>query len=632
MSNINDTITYGTAKFKVVKNITSENIKNIGINGNSELEYLLRKNNTTYNVGDIAFSANLPSNLILKCITAGTTSSIEPNFSMVEENDTIIDGSAEWICKKLLVGGVNGTVISIVEVTQAEYNALSSDAKMDESMMYVITNAIPSGGDGSSNGGGVPLAAIIPWDSDSSTIPPGFLECDGSAVSRTEYADLFGAIGTKYGAGDGSTTFNLPDYTDGVFLEGSDTAGTAHAAGLPNIEGEFLPGGASVTIGFSTSGTQSGALGIKDIGSGQLFGSTSNSYPRNSLTFDASESNAIYGNSTTVQPNSSTVRYLIKFLPSVPESETTAAASASAAQAAAQAAESYAGSAGIPVGTLFPFAGDVSTPPTGFLACDGSAVSRTMYPDLFSAIGTTYGPGDGSTTFNLPDEEFLKGMANSAPVYGDGNPLKGSYRSGTTTALTAPIVSVGTSSGYLSWTTAAGGNGFNFVTKASGLSSGLYTDLSNAPEYSSNIHYIIKAYDGVTPGSAGIDLTQYASALNGKASRGLDNLNGAGEARFAHVVVDSYYDSATGDWWRQYADGWIEQGGYVQNSSSVRLTVNLLKPMADTKYCVMVTRLNYATETFDAPDVKDTKTTNTFEISNFANGTMWVAFGQGASA
>jgi len=41
-------------------------------------------------------------------------------------------------------------------------------------------------------------------------VPDGFLSCDGSAVSRTTYAALFSAIGETYGAGDGSTTFNLP--------------------------------------------------------------------------------------------------------------------------------------------------------------------------------------------------------------------------------------------------------------------------------------------------------------------------------------------------------------------------------------------------------------------------------------
>ena len=53
------------------------------------------------------------------------------------------------------------------------------------------------------------------------------------------------------------------------------------------------------------------------------------------------------------------------------------------------------------VGTILLYAG--STAPEGYLICDGSAVSRTTYEKLFTAIGTVYGEGDGTTTFNLPD-------------------------------------------------------------------------------------------------------------------------------------------------------------------------------------------------------------------------------------
>ena len=55
----------------------------------------------------------------------------------------------------------------------------------------------------------------------------------------------------------------------------------------------------------------------------------------------------------------------------------------------------------VPAGALMPYAG--TSAPTGFLLCHGQAVSRTTYADLFSAISTTYGSGDGSSTFNLPD-------------------------------------------------------------------------------------------------------------------------------------------------------------------------------------------------------------------------------------
>lgn len=62
------------------------------------------------------------------------------------------------------------------------------------------------------------------WAGD--TIPTGWLLCDGSAVSRTTYATLFSAIGTTWGAGDGSTTFNLPNFVGRMPLGASATAST----------------------------------------------------------------------------------------------------------------------------------------------------------------------------------------------------------------------------------------------------------------------------------------------------------------------------------------------------------------------------------------------------------------------
>lgn len=55
----------------------------------------------------------------------------------------------------------------------------------------------------------------------------------------------------------------------------------------------------------------------------------------------------------------------------------------------------------IPTGAVVPYAG--SSAPEGYFLCNGQAVNRTTYSDLFNIIGTTYGVGDGSTTFNVPD-------------------------------------------------------------------------------------------------------------------------------------------------------------------------------------------------------------------------------------
>jgi len=68
----------------------------------------------------------------------------------------------------------------------------------------------------------------------------------------------------------------------------------------------------------------------------------------------------------------------------------------------------------LPEGMISPFGGTAA--PTGWLLCDGSAVSRTTYATLFAAIGVAYGSGDGSTTFNLPDfrGRFMRGFDGTA--------------------------------------------------------------------------------------------------------------------------------------------------------------------------------------------------------------------------
>ncbi len=72
-------------------------------------------------------------------------------------------------------------------------------------------------------GGGLPPGAILAYGA--SAAPAGYLLCDGSAVSRATYATLFAAINTTWGAGDGSTTFNVPNLKGRVFV-GLDAAQT----------------------------------------------------------------------------------------------------------------------------------------------------------------------------------------------------------------------------------------------------------------------------------------------------------------------------------------------------------------------------------------------------------------------
>lgn len=180
----------------------------------------------------------------------------------------------------------------------------------DEKLKYLFDNCLPlTGGTITGNlavsgilsaGVGLPPVGSVTAFAGSTT-PTGWLLCDGSAVSRTDYADLYAVIGDTYGDGDGSTTFNVPDLVD-KFIEGSATSGTVKSAGLPNITGD---------LGFSVGDMAiTGAFGFNtDKQCPVVYGNNGDYNPN----IDASRCSSIYGNSSTVQPPALTMRYIIKY-------------------------------------------------------------------------------------------------------------------------------------------------------------------------------------------------------------------------------------------------------------------------------------------------------------------------------
>jgi hypothetical protein len=115
--------------------------------------------------------------------------------------------------------------------------------------------------------GGVPSGAVMVFAMNSA--PSGYLACNGTAVSRTTYAALFAAIGTTYGAGDGSTTFTLPDLR-GEFLRGIDNGrgvdsgrafGSAQGDAIRNITGFFNKIRVKLNVDFSAGGAFTGSPG-----------------------------------------------------------------------------------------------------------------------------------------------------------------------------------------------------------------------------------------------------------------------------------------------------------------------------------------------------------------------------------
>ena len=147
---------------------------------------------------------------------------------------------------------------------------------------------------------GVPIGTLEYF---AMTVPPvGYLIANGAAVGRMTYPDLFSAIGTTFGEGDGETTFNLPDLID-RFAQGSATPGQKIEAGLPNIMGtdgwvnlpDVLKTGA-----YTQSLTTQSCL------------NNANRVTATTTLFDAHLYNPIYGSSDTVQPPALTLLPCIK--------------------------------------------------------------------------------------------------------------------------------------------------------------------------------------------------------------------------------------------------------------------------------------------------------------------------------
>ena len=95
----------------------------------------------------------------------------------------------------------------------------------------------------------MPTASLMPYAG--SAAPTGYLLCDGAAISRTTYSSLFGIVGTTYGVGDGSTTFNIPDLR-GRVVAGQDDMGGSSANRLTNQTGGLNGDNLGATGGAET--------------------------------------------------------------------------------------------------------------------------------------------------------------------------------------------------------------------------------------------------------------------------------------------------------------------------------------------------------------------------------------------
>lgn len=245
------------------------------------------------------------------------------------------------------------TDVDISTVAPVDGDILTYDAVASEWVAQSLGNAA------------MPAGSVMAWGGD--VAPSGWLLCQGQAVSRTEYASLFSAIGTAFGAGDTVMTFNLPD------LRGRTPFGRDAGQSEFDVLGET---GGSKTTSFPTQGdgTSTG----------------------NGLAYSESMSSVDDGTYSNLPPYQ-TLNYIIKWASGeTPTDESQLTDRVSDLETIVNTAYNQ-----MPAGAIMAWAS--ATAPSNWLICDGSAVSRTLYASLYATIGDSYGAGDGTTTFNLPD-------------------------------------------------------------------------------------------------------------------------------------------------------------------------------------------------------------------------------------
>ena len=154
-----------------------------------------------------------------------------------------------------------------------------------------------------------------------------------------------------------------------------------------------------------------------------------------------------------------------------------------------------ASAASMPTGTLIPFAG--TTCPSGFIVANGGAVSRTTYANLFAVIGTTYGAGDGNSTFNLPQQSVLPlGTTATVSVYGNGKTV---------------VFTSGTQYGALR----QGGSAINPNTSSGATSVALPATNSSSSQFSNNVLL------GITTNPANSGLTGSVNLANATGAKAI---------------------------------------------------------------------------------------------------------------
>ena len=293
--------------------------------------------------------------------------------------------------------------------TNSPKTPISSDLNSESETTAASSKAVKILNDSISNQTYLPVGYMFDWPY--STPPENCIVADGSEYDRNLYASLWEYIKDKtfckteeewtqiaqasngycpyYSVGNGTSTFRTPKFAP--FKENTNTksdAGSYTEAGLPNITGETILSNSKVAVSprnatgafFATNNAMRG------------YNTASALEQQSNLAIDASRSSNKYGKSDTVQPESNkwiTCIVAVGFVTNKSNIDISGLV------------DRIQNLNTLPIGTIIWSCSP--TAPAGFLIANGSNASRDTYKELFAVIGTTYGEGDGVTTFGLPN-------------------------------------------------------------------------------------------------------------------------------------------------------------------------------------------------------------------------------------
>ena len=246
------------------------------------------------------------------------------NFGLATKASPTLTGDVTLSNGSLIMSGT-GKKLKLPVATTTERDGLTA-ATGD--ILFNSTTTSFEGYNGSAWGelaAGVPVGTILTFGA--STPPSGFLECNGSAISRSTYASLFSILSTTHGAGDGSSTFNLPDLR-GQFVRGWANTGSTDAGRVfgstqtdqnknhtHTTDSTTLTGGIrKISEGFGSGGSASGVFTKTADGTNTITGSSSTSNV-GGVDFDGTHTHTISssGGGTEARPTNLALMYIIKF-------------------------------------------------------------------------------------------------------------------------------------------------------------------------------------------------------------------------------------------------------------------------------------------------------------------------------